>query len=649
MNRYVLPILTMLWLVGAQISTHAANVVLEFLTPSGQFVHGENATFYIEIGGSTVTQVISQPINHVLYHHTGILVDYNPSGTRVWYDYLDPCTQSILSDTFTITSKYDHHYGTVMVCDDPSPCAYAFSYIRHTNYILRFGSFGNVSTEHKIHSWDFGDGSTSNLQNPIHLFAGGTYWVQLTVTDPVTGCTDTYGDSVNISDSPVLNCDLWFGMISTQNAVSCLSDYFWSSNLGDIHWDFGDGTTASGVEANHQYAVADTYLITMTYTDTAQNCSQTYTRQFVGGGTTECQTAIRFHRAPNEWVYFYGMAATDTPVVSWLWDFGDGNTSTQKSPVHQYASPGAYTVTLDITTASGCSSSAFPMLVETNSGNCLTGINSTQTGPGAYIFTPDLMGNVSSTLKHQLSVVNGYSPFHSGHYNSVFPVQFNGVGVHEVCLTTYDTLGHCVSTICDTVNVTTTLSGKVYAGGNLIDEGMVFLYQATPSLELADSAKVSQGNYEFEVSKTGEYLLLAKLSPSSPLMSMYEATYYGDTQASDDAAFVEIVLDPASDLDIHLVASQTLSLNQSLDGRQLKTYPNPTKDQLHIEFTQPTPAPVAWKLMDIRGAVLVSGMETAPQTDWKTSVNLAEIAAGVYLLEVSGPSGRMTRKVQIIK
>ena len=40
--------------------------------------------------------------------------------------------------------------------------------------------------------------------------------------------------------------------------------------------------------------------------------------------------------------------------VSWFWDFGDGNTSTQQNPVHTYSGPGTYTVTFTATNANGC-------------------------------------------------------------------------------------------------------------------------------------------------------------------------------------------------------------------------------------------------------------------------------------------------------
>jgi PKD repeat protein len=44
-------------------------------------------------------------------------------------------------------------------------------------------------------------------------------------------------------------------------------------------------------------------------------------------------------------------------IVSWLWDFGDGNTSTEQNPIHTYIVPGSYTVTLTVTDDDGASSS----------------------------------------------------------------------------------------------------------------------------------------------------------------------------------------------------------------------------------------------------------------------------------------------------
>ena len=47
---------------------------------------------------------------------------------------------------------------------------------------------------------------------------------------------------------------------------------------------------------------------------------------------------------------------TDDPITSWLWNFGDGTTSTIEDPVHSYGQPGNYPVTLTVLTNGGCTS-----------------------------------------------------------------------------------------------------------------------------------------------------------------------------------------------------------------------------------------------------------------------------------------------------
>ena len=57
-------------------------------------------------------------------------------------------------------------------------------------------------------------------------------------------------------------------------------------------------------------------------------------------------------------VEFTSFAGNDVPVAGWRWDFGDGTSSTESAPVHAYAAPGVYPVTLTVTDAGGRSASA---------------------------------------------------------------------------------------------------------------------------------------------------------------------------------------------------------------------------------------------------------------------------------------------------
>ncbi|MCD9153798.1 PKD domain-containing protein, partial [Aeromicrobium duanguangcaii] len=117
-------------------------------------------------------------------------------------------------------------------------------------------------------------------------------------------------------------------------------------------WDFGDGTTGTGATPSHTYDEAGTYAVTLTVTDS-------------GNSTSQVTQNVNVHRAP---VADFTATATGLEVgfdpsptttssgatiVGHAWDFGDGATSTQATPVHEYDEDGTYEVTLRVTDSLG--------------------------------------------------------------------------------------------------------------------------------------------------------------------------------------------------------------------------------------------------------------------------------------------------------
>jgi PKD repeat protein len=121
-------------------------------------------------------------------------------------------------------------------------------------------------------------------------------------------------------------------------------------------WDFGDGTSATGVTPTHQYEGIGNYLVRLTVTDnqgrTNQSAAQTVT---VVAGEGPTATFVFSPTAPvaGQAVFFNGTqsaAGTGHRIVSYRWSWGDGKASSSGSSVsHTFTAPGTYVVVLTVT------------------------------------------------------------------------------------------------------------------------------------------------------------------------------------------------------------------------------------------------------------------------------------------------------------
>lgn len=213
------------------------------------------------------------------------------------------------------------------------------------------------------YAWSFGDGATDTVATPSHLYsAAGVYNVCLTLTrfnsNGDTTCSQTWCDSVYVMMTPPpppVPCSAHFS--DHQQSGSLDVEFEGSMNLpGTTYsWDFGDGTTGSGMDITHTYAAAGSYnvCLTVTLTDStgAVLCTDTdcdsVTVSAPQPAPVNCSAHFRYFTMRGDTsVRFFGGFATD--VITYAWDFGDGSTDTIKNPKHTYAAPGTYNVCLTI-------------------------------------------------------------------------------------------------------------------------------------------------------------------------------------------------------------------------------------------------------------------------------------------------------------
>ncbi len=195
--------------------------------------------------------------------------------------------------------------------------------------------------------WNFDDGITSADMSPVHTYAApGDFDVSLTVSNGI--CSEEVVHTVRVLPTPPIadfdsiasGCQPW------NVAISNTSLYATS-----YYWDFGDGHTSNAMNPNYTYVQAGTYQVTLTVTGP-------------GGTDTESQLVNVY---PSPRAYFdvspVKVYVNDEEVRlfnlteggdSFIWEFGDGDTSHLRDPYHKYTTEGLYDITLHAYSANGC-------------------------------------------------------------------------------------------------------------------------------------------------------------------------------------------------------------------------------------------------------------------------------------------------------
>jgi PKD repeat protein len=224
-----------------------------------------------------------------------------------------------------------------------------------------------------------------------------------------------------------------------------------TSNNGPItnwDWNFGDSNTSTLQNPTHTYAAAGTYNVQLIVTnsnndkdtvimpvDVYPNPVATFTTTGNGGCAPAC-------------IDFMGLGSVSSgSIVSYSWDFGDGNFSTAQNPTHCYAVDGTYMPALTVTTNNGCTHTySSPITVipsptaDFNSsvaGSAATFTNTTTGGTGPYTYTWDF-GDGSPAD-------NTANPSHT------YAID----GTYNVCLVAID-VNNCSDTTCHSVTILTT-------------------------------------------------------------------------------------------------------------------------------------------------------------------------------------------------
>jgi gliding motility-associated-like protein len=269
--------------------------------------------------------------------------------------------------------------------------------------------FSDSSLNAQTRVWDFGDGTSSGATNPQHFYsAPGVYVVKLTITS-IGSCISEKTRTIRVRGpqgtftyAPVIGCNPLTVTFTaqTQDRVSFI-------------WDFSDGSTQTTTDSvvSHTYTTLGNFVPRMILVGQTSGC----TVPILGLDTIKVNGAdARFItdtllRCNNGNVTFTSTSTSTEPITGYLWNFGDGNTSTDPNPTHYYANMGAYTPTLIVTTASTCrDTSSVPVsvrVVKTPEVNMVQPLSGCE--PFNTSFNANLVNADTSAIQWQWVLSNG--------------------------------------------------------------------------------------------------------------------------------------------------------------------------------------------------------------------------------------------------
>jgi Zn-dependent metalloprotease len=585
-------------------------------------------------------------------------------------------------------------------------------------------NFANGTMNANTFLWKFGDGATSTVSDPSHTYtAAGTYNVKLIADGGVCG-KDSILKNSYIVISPSATASLSMSLAGTGQAQTCClgtlkdpggaDDYpdnitstitispsgaafivlnFTSFNL-ENNYDYlkiyNGPSTASPLIGNYTGAnlpnggqiISTASSITLQFTSDQGVTSTGFELEW------ECAGAVVLPAADfqaNETTTCSGLIQfTDLSAnypTSWIWKFGDGDSSLVKNPVHKYLANGDYTVTLKAKNSAGANSAvkanyihvgtpAPPILTGDtvcNSGNASLYVSS----PGYDIYswydaatngnfitygtsytTPVLSSNTTYYVEGMT-----YTP---SLYGAKTDSSGGGGGY-------YGNTSNIHYLIFNALKPFELISVKVYASGagnrNIIlrDSAQNVIKDTTVSVPAGQSRvtlnfKVPVGNkmqlvgggapnlYRNRLTATYPYTMAGVFSvtESSASLAPYNAAnnYYYFYDWEVKATDCITARTPVTAL-----VTSCSGIKEGLTENSFNVYPVPASNYVNVEFKSNLYEKFNFELTDITGRTVKYFAKEVNAGNSVLTFDISDLSKGIYLLEISNDSFKVTKKI----
>ncbi len=204
-----------------------------------------------------------------------------------------------------------------------------------------------------FYKWDFGDGQTSTLNNPSHIYSNqGIYDIALIASSSI--CIDTLQKTNHVTVEGSLGVDF-----STNDSIVCLDDSVFFHNessqyASDFYWDFGDGNSSTLSNPVHLYANPGQYDVSLKVS-LQGNCVQQLTKQhFVEVNEKPIIEFYAIDSVSCQLPFLLKLKDTTLNATSWSWKLNDSVIGFNSIEQVFLTSSGIYDVSVEVIGANGC-------------------------------------------------------------------------------------------------------------------------------------------------------------------------------------------------------------------------------------------------------------------------------------------------------
>ncbi len=307
----------------------------------------------------------------------------------------------------------------------------------------------NSTPSNATFEWNFGNGQTSTLLNPLLVYASsGNY----TITQIATSgqCKDTAVNTVVVHPNPIVDFTFSNACFDEQPIAFQNLTNIQNGQVMNWLWDFGDGNSSIFQNPHHNFLNTGLFSIQLTATSN-NNCTATATKNIEIFPSSTASFTVQNNCADSAIL----LVNNSTPSnATFEWNFGNGQTSTLLNPLLVYASSGNYTIT-QIATSGQCKDTA---------------VNTVVVHPNPivdfYAEVRDGFNDGTAIIAFDNESKNGdlwFWDFGDGNTSTLFsPTQlFDRVGKHSVSLTATSQFG-CSNQLVKSDYITIYESPKVY-------------------------------------------------------------------------------------------------------------------------------------------------------------------------------------------